>query len=1108
MRLSKTKLLSVFIIGLFIGTNITSINIFENAKADSANIFYPSHDATIHQNSPNSNAGSGESLTVRNKYGSSSHPYHWQRDALVKFDITSIPSGSTINSATLKLYYYNWLDNNPAGRSLKLYRATSNWNEGTVTWNTQPSWASQSTTQATVPSSTGVWMSWDVTNDIQSYVNGIYNNYGWKITDENYWGDYNIPLTYLRSKEYSNNNLWPKLEINFEGGGNQPNYFLHFTDIHYGYYGARDAFQKLINLVLTDSEYNDPSFVLITGDILSWGASSAIMPITSYFYCDALDNSYFKVWLDLKPFRDRGIPVYLCPGNHDFAGCTDLLPYVPAMDILGRAYMLTFGPKNTVHDPLANVKVIGVNSGFDWLLHNVVYPPRGSGLSLYELYHISSGLENIPLNNVKIIYMHHPVLYHTGSAKHVYDNGLLTKKPSWEAGIINTGKDEFMNVCSVKNVDLVLSGHMHGDKIYLKNDQKTAKQGGQTAPISSLDSSGQKRTLYVTSTNTFSGWVRKIDIMTDHVIVHEEKPFRHSVEVSLPFFHDLVTGKEQNESCPATLHYFGSDNCHVGRYNISAVDYSCDDVVYVFRPIFETDSWNVSSWNATEEEIVVFTDDERDDFHFEVRGVGYGYIPLEVSTNLDANNRLFVDYSNISMNPNSTGYLYMNNIRDLSFNIKMDIDNDGNIDYEIFPDNITISDIANFSYTPDEPMNQSDIYFYDLTNEEYGSVVNWSWDFGDGNVSFEKNPVHIYQENGFYLVSLSIQLDNGATDVICKELWVFSGNYPPFTGFSYSPYRPNINEIVNYTDLSTDIDGSIVSWYWNFGDGNSSNLQHPSHQYAQNGTYNITLTVNDDGGLQNNTSLYIQVMDYCVPVADFNHYSLNYYEGHDIFFEDYSYDLDGFIVNWTWTFGDGNTSYLQHPTHQYTTAGHYTVCLTVMDDDGATDEICKQITVIEILDDVNQSVFDREFRLRPGWNAAQDFTPTYQTLSRVELYMTKFAAPSGDVTVEIREDSTSGDVVFSGAISPGDVPAFPTRDWVSVDVGDLMVSPGEKYVIVLKDAQGASDWDCLLWSFYRSSPWGSGGPYDGGWFWFQKKFQPYWFPSTDWDFTFKTYGYS
>ena len=209
-KLAK-KLLVFGTIILFFGAGVT-LNIFvKNVRADPGEIFYPTDDATIHCNAPDYNDGSSDKMTVRNMYGHPSHPTYWERDPLVKFDISSIPSGSTINSATLKLYYYYWWDNNPAGHDLKLYKITSSWDEDTVTWNTQPSYASQPTTYSTVPSSTGVWMEWDVTSDVQDFVDGDATNYGWKITDEYYWGKYNIPITYFRSKEYGD--YIPCLEI-------------------------------------------------------------------------------------------------------------------------------------------------------------------------------------------------------------------------------------------------------------------------------------------------------------------------------------------------------------------------------------------------------------------------------------------------------------------------------------------------------------------------------------------------------------------------------------------------------------------------------------------------------------------------------------------------------------------------------------------------------------------------------------------------------------------------------------------------------------------------------------------------------------------------------
>ena len=95
-------------------------------------------------------------------------------------------------------------------RALNLYRITSDWNEEITCWNNQPSLAPQPTTNAIVPSSYG-WMSWDVTNDIQSFIDGTNPDYGWEIKDDNYWGQSNIPVMVFRTKEYGS--YIPYLEI-------------------------------------------------------------------------------------------------------------------------------------------------------------------------------------------------------------------------------------------------------------------------------------------------------------------------------------------------------------------------------------------------------------------------------------------------------------------------------------------------------------------------------------------------------------------------------------------------------------------------------------------------------------------------------------------------------------------------------------------------------------------------------------------------------------------------------------------------------------------------------------------------------------------------------
>ncbi|MCX6664839.1 MAG: DNRLRE domain-containing protein, partial [Euryarchaeota archaeon] len=115
-----------------------------------------------------------------------------------------------ISSAKLKLYYYQNEDGDTAGHTLNLYRITSDWNKENVTWNTRPNYNGTIIASAVVPSTVGTWIEWDVTNDVQSFINGQTTNYGWEIIDP---ASSDNSQTYFYSNEYGNN--LPALEIEF-----------------------------------------------------------------------------------------------------------------------------------------------------------------------------------------------------------------------------------------------------------------------------------------------------------------------------------------------------------------------------------------------------------------------------------------------------------------------------------------------------------------------------------------------------------------------------------------------------------------------------------------------------------------------------------------------------------------------------------------------------------------------------------------------------------------------------------------------------------------------------------------------------------------------------
>ena len=134
---------------------------------------------------------------------------------------------------------------------------------------------------------------------------------------------------------------------------------------------------------------------------------------------------------------------------------------------------------------------------------------------------------------------------------------------------------------------------------------------------------------------------------------------------------------------------------------------------------------------------------------------------------------------------------------------------------------------------------------------------------------------------------------------------------------------------------SYDTDGSIVSYDWDFGDGNTATGVSPAHAYAQDGTYTVTLTVTDDDGATDTKTTTATVAD-TEPIAEFSATPTSGLEPLTVTFTDASTSYDG-IASWEWDFGDGGASTEQNPTHEYTEAGTYTVSLTVHEADGDSD---------------------------------------------------------------------------------------------------------------------------------------------------------------------------
>ena len=148
---------------------------------------------------------------------------------------------------------------------------------------------------------------------------------------------------------------------------------------------------------------------------------------------------------------------------------------------------------------------------------------------------------------------------------------------------------------------------------------------------------------------------------------------------------------------------------------------------------------------------------------------------------------------------------------------------------------------------------------------------------------------------------------------------------------------------------TTDTNGSIQSYLWDFGDGNTSNLANPEHTYATTGSFTATLTVidNDSNTASDTANVIIQASNEA-PVAQINGpYSA--VSGQEITMNSNgSVDPDGAIVTYLWHFGDGNTSSQPNPKHTYAASGDYTVTLSVTDNGGLTATATTNASITDI----------------------------------------------------------------------------------------------------------------------------------------------------------------
>lgn len=337
--------------------------------------------------------------------------------------------------------------------------------------------------------------------------------------------------------------------------------------------------------------------------------------------------------------------------------------------------------------------------------------------------------------------------------------------------------------------------------------------------------------------------------------------------------------------------------------------------------------------------------------------------------------------------------------------------------------------MADFEFAVDE-------FTATFADASTGDPSRWSWEFGDGNTSSQQNPSHRYSAAGTFTVKLTVFNDGGSNSK--NQLVTVPSGDPPSSDFSFQ-----INGFrVDFLDAST---GNPSQWSWNFGDGNVSLEQNPTHTYATAGTFTVSLTATSEIG-SNTSSQLVTVPSGEAPEADFafqaNELRVNFLDG-----------SSGSPTSWNWDFGDDSLvtpmNFQQNPIHTYEATGTYTVSLTATN--AAGSGTTSQLVVVSLgsppmadfnfvvngltvnfLDASTETPDEWEWNFGDGLNTTAENSkqnPTHQ-----------YMAP-GSYTVSLTVSNAAGSGTTSQLVT---VPADPPMAAFAFDVLNLRVSFTDK----------------------------------------------------------------
>ena len=242
--------------------------------------------------------------------------------------------------------------------------------------------------------------------------------------------------------------------------------------------------------------------------------------------------------------------------------------------------------------------------------------------------------------------------------------------------------------------------------------------------------------------------------------------------------------------------------------------------------------------------------------------------------------------------------------------------------------------IASFTYTIDyHTIDVNASHSYDAD----GVIESYLWDWGDGSTEDGVTATHTYL-HGLYTLTLTVVDNQGLTDTMSAVVYFDGVIIPPVAIFTWTTPTTDWYSVIVDGSQSYDIDGTIVLYAWDFGDGSTATGQTATHSYVGGGYFTITLEVTDDAGLTGVAVQYIQISPV---VVSFTYTVI----GLTVNVDASGIDSDGAIVSYVWDWGDGATATGMAAVHTYSAGGTYIITLAMTFNDGSIGRISQTLTV-------------------------------------------------------------------------------------------------------------------------------------------------------------------